>query len=318
MKRTVLLAVVVLMTICSSASNAATPARVAFKCSISKVTLSKSGVVSATGKCVELKSQTNKQLKNLPVSWTHQLIAVRDQLGYACHLPAKQTAVKTGKSFKLVPASVYTATVKFKITSRKAAGRPSKSFSKTVTLKPHGNGLSCAKLGTDVPPLPVDQMCPWRDPITEANTAAACSLPAPGAVGFVTPVTMSGNTVSAGYVAGPSGNCTPVVMPQTVTWFGSPVPSAYLKCLDGSIAYMGAWDINLTGPNGETCSAQAQQLFARAFTVPSSWGGELRVTFVMHSFDSSGHSIGQKYYESGIFRLGGSADGCPQLQLSNP
>jgi hypothetical protein len=302
----VVLAAVVFLTFCSAASNAATPKGVAVHCTISRITLGKAALVTATGKCVEPKSATNPRAKNLPVKWTHQLVSVSDQLGYACTLPANQRAAKAGKSFRLVPAGAYSAKVNFKITSVKAKGRPSKSYSKTVQVRPLGNGLHCAKLGVNVQPLPVDQLCPWRDPLTESQNDAVCDLPDASAVGFVTPVTMQNNVVSAGYVANSAGNCVSVPYTQPVNWFGSQATTAgAVSCPDGSHWGLGAYNVNLTTPSGETCSVQAPYILITAFAVPSAWAGDtLRVTFVIRNQNSN-------RYESGVFQLPGTASGDP-------
>jgi hypothetical protein len=307
----------------SAQALAATPTTEKVSCTISSISFSQPGVVTtmvkAAGGCTVTNPKTHKKTA-VPATWTHRLLGGSDQLGFSCNLPAGDTATGSGTSFKLSPAGAYTAKVMFGLTSKKAAGRPSKSVSKTATIAPHGTLWYCAKLGSDVQPLAdLNQQCPWRDSQLE-SIGFTCSQPAAGACGLVKPPTMNGTTVSAGYAACPSGNCLPSFNGSLHTWFGSPIISvASYSCSGGTNFVVGAAILSMTNPAGQVCSSVGAESAPIAFTVPSSWGGELRVSFALSSKATvNGSNTGRKYYETGAFQLGGNADGCPQLPRALP
>lgn len=285
------------------------------KCTIGKVVL-QGGVVTATGQCVTPKSATQKLAKVVPAAWMHRLVSVSDQLGYSCTLSATKLGSTSGRSFTLVPAGAYAAKVTFTLRSVKAKNRPIRTVAKTVTVEPRGNLLACAKLSTSpgdggVPPLSPDKLCPWHDPVTEADSGATCGSARAGSCALTQPVTLTGSTVSVGYVACPTGNCVALPSSKPLSWFGSPVTTNIeLDCPDGTFWGVGASNIELTMPTGETCSIQPTSLLVTSFSIPQAWAGDtLRVSFVL-----SGNG-GNDRYETGVFQIPGNANGntsnCP-------
>lgn len=278
------------------------------QCTLGQISFAaKTKTVSVTGRCtIKLKVRIKNKIKTIT-----KIVPAKAWFSYSQsdadgHNCGSKPTTGTGKSFRLQSLPGW-LNVTFNLA---ATGRAGKAKPKTKLFAIGGTDLRCGKLVNLPPP---EKLCDQS-----GSSIPNCGVATPGQAAWTTPITMSGDTISAGRVGSPSGNCRLVEdQHDKYSWFGYPLQLGAWLCADGIVASPHMLYLRLVRGD-QICKDNVPQYLKGFFSFhlpPSwtSWAGQLQVAFNINIFDTKTQlSVGSET-EARSFTLTGDQDGCPAL-----